>query len=265
MPTLFPLTRQQPDHAGPTFAIRSSLWNSALKSYGNINGPISIPYEAILPDSPFLEMIWRGQAENDAIPDCPADILWYMRFLKRNGKTSITVQGPTTKVTPVSYLKGDEFLGIRFKPGVFMPHLPLNAITDGVLNLSEATRQTFWLDGSAWEVPTYENADIFIDRLLRAGLLQYDPVVSAALQGQPQEMTLRSVQLRFLRATGLTHKVIQQVERVRYAAALLEQGIPIIEVVFRAGYFDQPHLTRSLKRFLGQTPAQIAHIRNYPE
>ncbi len=31
----------------------------------------------------------------------------------------------------------------------------------------------------------------------------------------------------------------------------------ILDTVERAGYFDQPHLTRSLKRFIGQTPAQI--------
>jgi transcriptional regulator GlxA family with amidase domain len=38
---------------------------------------------------------------------------------------------------------------------------------------------------------------------------------------------------------------------------LLQSGIPIPETAFRAGYFDQPHLTRSLKLFAGQTPAQI--------
>ncbi|HEV8194086.1 MAG TPA: AraC family transcriptional regulator [Ktedonobacterales bacterium] len=41
------------------------------------------------------------------------------------------------------------------------------------------------------------------------------------------------------------------------ATALLEQGVPISDVIYQAGYFDQPHLTRSLKRFMGQTPAQI--------
>jgi AraC-like DNA-binding protein len=29
------------------------------------------------------------------------------------------------------------------------------------------------------------------------------------------------------------------------------------DVVYEAGYFDQPHLTRALKHFIGQTPAQI--------
>jgi methylphosphotriester-DNA--protein-cysteine methyltransferase len=39
---------------------------------------------------------------------------------------------------------------------------------------------------------------------------------------------------------------------------LLQRGVSIHDTVHEAGYFDQPHLTRSLKRLLGQTPAEIA-------
>jgi AraC-like DNA-binding protein len=31
--------------------------------------------------------------------------------------------------------------------------------------------------------------------------------------------------------------------------------------VYQAGYADQSHMTRSLKHFIGYTPAQIAQIR----
>jgi AraC-like DNA-binding protein len=34
--------------------------------------------------------------------------------------------------------------------------------------------------------------------------------------------------------------------------------MPILDVVHRAGYFDQPHLSRSLKRLIGMTPSEIA-------
>jgi AraC-like DNA-binding protein len=71
-------------------------------------------------------------------------------------------------------------------------------------------------------------------------------------------MSVRSLQYRFLRATGLTHKTIQQIERARSAVSLLEQGTPISDTAFELGYFDQAHLTNSLKRFVGRTPAQIA-------
>jgi AraC-like DNA-binding protein len=71
-------------------------------------------------------------------------------------------------------------------------------------------------------------------------------------------LSVRALQYRFVRATGLSQKAIQQIERAHYAAHLLEQGGSIVDIVHRAGYFDQSHLTNSMKRFLGQTPAQLA-------
>jgi AraC-like DNA-binding protein len=46
-------------------------------------------------------------------------------------------------------------------------------------------------------------------------------------------------------------------EGARYATHLLQQGASILDTVEQAGYYDQPHLTRSLTRLIGQTPAQI--------
>jgi hypothetical protein len=37
----------------------------------------------------------------------------------------------------------------------------------------------------------------------------------------------------------------------------LTQGVSILDTVHEAGYFDQAHLTRSLRHFIGQTPARI--------
>jgi methylphosphotriester-DNA--protein-cysteine methyltransferase len=39
---------------------------------------------------------------------------------------------------------------------------------------------------------------------------------------------------------------------------MLQQGASILDTVYSLGYFDQPHLTHALKRFMGQTPAQFA-------
>ncbi len=61
-------------------------------------------------------------------------------------------------------------------------------------------------------------------------------------------------------AHGLPPKTIEQIERAKQAAALLEQGVSILDAVYEMGYADQPHRTRSLKRFFGYTPAQIAHV-----
>jgi hypothetical protein len=38
----------------------------------------------------------------------------------------------------------------------------------------------------------------------------------------------------------------------------LRAGTAIADVVFGAGYYDQPHLTRSLRQLIGHTPAEVA-------
>ena len=92
---------------------------------------------------------------------------------------------------------------------------------------------------------------------MRAGLLLREPVVDVTLQGQRKDLSLSTIQRRFLRATGVTQSMARQIERARSATLLLQQGASILDTVYEAGYFDQPHLTRSLRHFIGQTPAQI--------
>ena len=213
-------------------------------------------------DSSFVETIWRAQSERAGSFISLAASHWEMVVTRYRGETSFTVRGPETKATPLHYQwTGAEWLGIRFKLGTFLPYLPPSKLLDRRdVNLPQVTSQSFWLQGSAWECPTFENADTFVDRLVRGGLLVRDPVVQAVLEGQPQELSVRAVQYRFLEATGLTHRTVQQIERARHALTLLQQGASIADTVYQAGYFDQPHLTRALKRFAGQTPAQIARL-----
>jgi AraC-like DNA-binding protein len=209
-------------------------------------------------DSPFVETIWYSQSEQAGPFISMAETQCGLVVTKHRGKAVITARGPAIRATP-AYSPGEaEFLGILFKAGVFMPEVPPKTIMNRhELNLPEATSKSFWLNGSAWQFPTYENADTFIDRLVREGLLVCDPVVEDVLKGHPVEMSLRTVQRRFLQATGLTHNTLYQIQRARYAVTLLKQGISILAAVHEAGYFDQPHLTRALKQFVGLTPAQI--------
>ncbi|WP_244422604.1 hypothetical protein [Ktedonobacter racemifer] len=56
----------------------------------------------------------------------------------------------------------------------------------------------------------------------------------------------------------------RQIERARSATLLLQQGVSIPDTILEAGYYDQPHLTRSLTRFIGQTPAELLHHSRLP-
>ena len=86
--------------------------------------------------------------------------------------------------------------------------------------------------------------------------------MEAAIKGELSERSLRTAQRHMLSATGLTHSAIRQIERARYATLLLRQGVSILEVVNAAGYFDQRHLTRALRYYIGNTCAARGERRS---
>jgi hypothetical protein len=208
-------------------------------------------------DSPYVEAVMRGYTAGSGTTIRPAEIHWHMVLVRHPGGVQFMVVGPLSSSGVVSFVEGIELLWIKLKLGSFMPHLPTRNFVDTETILPEASGQSFWLHSSAWQFPDFENVETFINQLAREGVLARDPLIDAVLQGHPQQMASRTVRHRFLRATGLNHSQILQLERAKYAAALLEQGVPILDTVYDAGYFDQPHLTRSLKQWIGHTPAQI--------
>lgn len=221
---------------------------------------MSAIFEGRISDSPYIEMVWRGRVEEDYSPVCPADSHWNLLFTHYQDKIRVSAEGATTQFVPKNQFEGAEFLVIKFKLGVFMPYLPAGNLLNGDAVLPEAASQSFWMNGSAWQLPTFENVETFVERMAREGLLAREPVVNAVLQDQPLDVSSRTVRRRFLHSTGLTPTLIQQIERAKQAADLLGKGLPILDTVYEAGYADQPHLTRSLRRFFGQTPAQIARV-----
>lgn len=218
---------------------------------------MSMISEARLSDSPYIESVTRGWTLSEGTSIRPAEIHWHMVFVKQTGGTLALAVGPLTTSGIASWGEGGEILWIKFKLGVFMPHLPMKDRINAEQTLPDASIDRFWLKGAARQIPDFENVETFIERLVHEDDLVHDPLVSAALQDAPVEVSPRTLRHRFLQATGQTQKHIRQYERAIKAAALLRHGISIPDTVFEAGYFDQPHLTRSLKHFLGYTPAQI--------
>src|SRR6266540_5038200 len=216
-------------------------------------------------DSPFVERIWYAQSERTGDFLSVAASQWEMVVSKYRSQVVVTVGGPETKPTLMHVtLLGGEFFGIIFKYGTFMPQFPVSTLVDGDVDLPDASGKSFWLNGSAWQFPNYENADTFVGRLVRENLLVCDPIVEPVLRGEPPELSPRSVQRRFVQATGLTQGSTRQIERARHATMLLQGGISILDTVEQAGYSDQAHLTRSLKHLIGKTPTQIIN-KSEPE
>jgi len=158
------------------------------------------------PSSPLVHAIWRTRSEPADAFISVARAHWTIAFTRIRGETFVTLRGPETHATHAAIPQDAEFFGIHFRLGTYMPALPMAPLVDNAETLPQLSPRSFLFDGSRWEMPRFDNADVFVERLVRKGFLKHDP---------------------------------------------------ILDVIARAGFSDQPHLTRSLKRFAGQTPGEI--------
>jgi hypothetical protein len=214
-------------------------------------------------DSPLVERVMAGRSIAAGSTIRPAETNWHMCCARHPGGVEFIIVGPLSRSGVVHFTPGVEITWIRFRLGVYMPHLPHAQVRDVETPLPAAAGCAFWFHGAAWQYPGYENADTFVGRLARAGLLAYDPLVDGVLAGHPPpDLAPRTIRHRFLRATGLTQTQVLQAQRAEHAASLLRQGHSILDTVHAAGYFDQPHLTRSLRRWIGHTPARLLRPRS---
>ena len=150
---------------------------------------MTIIAENRLSDNPFVESVTRGRTVSDGSSIRPAESHWHMVFTRVKGRVLPLVVGSLTTAGVATWGADAEILWIKFKPGTFIPHMPAKNFLDKETLLPEAASQSFWLKGSAWQFPDFENADTFVDRLVRDEILVRDPVVEAVLQGEsPQQV-----------------------------------------------------------------------------
>ena len=223
-----------------------------------LDGNDFIHFEQRTSDHSLVERVWRCHSDRADSFLSVAATSFEMALTRWRGKTFLTLRGPETRATAIDCPAEGQWVGIRFKAGTFMPNfLPGSLRNHNDRNLPAATSRSFWLNGSAFDYPSFDNAETFVKRLMKSQLLLRDCVVEDTIGRRPGPLSLRSAQRHFLQATGITYATFHQIERARYATILLREGVAILDVVSSLRYFDQAHLTRSLKRFIGQTPGRI--------
>ena len=216
------------------------------------------PIENRIEPSDFVERIWRTRGVPERAMLSVAVPHWQIVVVRHSDRlTSVFVRGPETKASISEIPQDADFIGIEFKLGVFLPALAIETLVDVGRKLDAVSKTKINLAGSDWEIPSFESAGDFVAHLARNGTLVRDAVVEQTLLRKPVTITERSVQRRFLRATGLTYGTVRQIERAERTVALLTSGTSILDAVEIAGYSDQAHLTRSLQRFLGKTPGRL--------
>ncbi|WP_431987389.1 helix-turn-helix domain-containing protein [Streptomyces griseoflavus] len=218
---------------------------------------MGLQFEARLSDSPWVDTVWTCTSEQVTAMTSVAGVRWGLVFWERDGRAHAAVTGPETRAGTAPVPEGAIFTGIDFAVGTHLRTVPAPALTDGGIVLPDTSRRTFRLDDARWPTPGPDDAECLVERLVQAGVVVRDPLVAEVLRGHRPAVSGRTVERRFRAATGLTRGGIRQIERARTAAELLAAGAPATDVAAGLGYFDEPHLARALRRYVGRTAGQL--------
>ena len=137
-------------------------------------------------DHPFVERVWRCHTDRGDMFLSVAANCFEMILTRLGGRSLLTLQGPETAATTVDCPAEGQWIGIRFKPGIFMPRFLPGSLRDhNNVTLPPAAGQSFWLNGSALEYPSFDNAESLVKRLAKSAILSRDPSGSAVLEPCP--------------------------------------------------------------------------------
>lgn len=182
---------------------------------------------------------------------------WGLVFWEEEGTAQAAVVGPESRAATAPVPREANFVGVQFAVGTSLRMADMAALVDGGIHLPDVRSESFWLDGRRWQTPEADDIELLVDRLVRHGVLVRDPVVAEVLRGGRSALSPRTVERRFRAATGMTRGAVRQIERVRTAAGMLTAGVPAADVVERLAYYDEPHLARALRRYVGRSAQQL--------
>jgi hypothetical protein len=217
-------------------------------------------FDAVAGELPLVRRVWSARCDAATTFTSAAKGSSMIAFSRYGGRVTAHLRGPETRATRLTCPEGWEFFGVELRLGAHLPLFPpsdLADLNDALLPTTAGNR--ILLDDRDWELPTAQNVDVFVDRLVRAGLLFIDPLVEEIRHGErPRAMSERTAQIRFRRAVGISRRKLASIEQAQRAAQLLTAGGSIAEVVAGCGYYDQPQLTRAMRWATGHTPGELS-------
>ena len=166
------------------------------------------------------------------------------------------IVGPESRTCVAPVPPEASFVGIQFTVGTSLRIADTTSLVDDGIPLPDVRSRSFWLDGRRWQTPDADDAELLVDHLVRHGVLVRDPVVTGVLRGDRSALSPRTVERRFRVATGLTRGAVAQIG-VCGPRGMLAAGAPVDDVVEKLGYYDEPHLARMLRRYVGRSAQQL--------
>jgi AraC-like DNA-binding protein len=190
------------------------------------------------------------------VPDAHADVLIY-----DSGRVEIV--GLADAVALPALAAGTTLCGVRLRPEAVGA-----AIRTPASNLRNLTVPAEELLGSrqARRLADPRGLDAWV-RGVRSDGQVADAVRLLGAHSVEQVAGLLGVSCRHLRRmllaqVGLAPKAFQQVVRLQRFVCAADRGAPLAAAAADAGYADQAHLTREVRRFAGLTPAMLVRERS---
>jgi AraC-like DNA-binding protein len=238
----------------------------------------------------YVECFWVHQTRaipkftQWVLPDGCLDVIYYLPgfelslevpYLRQRIVPSIV--GTMTKPTTTPLYPGQDYLGIRFKPGGFasLMRTPLYTFTDTTSPLdgfhpslgSSLQKQLEQLSNWSERIGLLETH--LLDCLYYSSA-QLPPIVTAVqyLLSEKGNVSIprlsraaclspRQLERLFNQYVGVAPKLLARIIRFRHVKAILETNTEdsLMGIAFDSGYTDHAHLTKEFKAFAGLTPS----------
>jgi hypothetical protein len=206
---------------------------------------------------PWIDTIWRTISIEDGIYRATPDGSWDLILsYGPDGKPTLWLTGQATEPVDVPYLGGSHAVVVSFAAHVFLAS-EKQVLTGATVRLLPVKGDHFVLAGVELPLPTFDDAEALVDKMIAAGLLQSNDLVAKAFSANPKAASKRSVQQHFKTTTGITQKDFEQIRRAQEAVRLLKSGVSAAAVATDLGYTDQPHMIKSIKKIMGHLPSNL--------
>ncbi|NRA88779.1 MAG: helix-turn-helix transcriptional regulator [Rhizobiales bacterium] len=250
--------------------------------------PIPIGYHEniITPDaSRKIEAMWSFVAQKSGstviLPDGRCDLI--IKFNTKKSKTLMPIiTGPATQPYQIEFEKYDTWIGVRLRPGNgqllwqkdicrakdqlvrgldVIKHLPkLNNIFNFGLDITNIQIEFKKFLAAEMDIKLSTKLIKALEFIHQTGGRGRIEAIANSIQ-----CSSRQLSRIFINNVGLTTKDYACLVQFHRALKLVNnEGLPLADAAFEAGYADQAHMNRSFKRFGGFTPNSIPEDLSIP-
>src|SRR5262245_12639079 len=161
--------------------------------------------------SPFVERIWRCTSGTGGTFLSMAEGNIELVVTRLPGFLAVTLRGPVSKGSQVECPPDGEWLAIRFRLGTYLPRIPTATLIDHQdVQLPVLANGRFWFCDLTWDIPDYDNAEVFVDRLALAGVIARSHATDAVVEGDVDWMSQRPLPRRFRPVTGMALRTCRE-------------------------------------------------------